>query len=294
MKILTFNVGLLDVRLAGFTLLRPAARVAERFASLATQLRTLNADILLLQEIYDPPHKQGLIAALAPDYPFSVVSPLRGPSLVPASLLTLSKWPLNALGFHRFHHMPLAEKLLDNKGFLLAEVQTPAGSLLTANVHTTAGGSRHPEHARSDAIRARQIEQVLVTTRGDRPVLLAGDLNCGSVSPTNYRQLVDAGYKDLWPLLRPQEPGWTWEPDSVLNRGGTHTAWGCPAQRIDLLMLDARAHRQFEPVAIERVFDRPEVPVAGAESVTLSDHYGVLATLRSGVDLAQAMPTSRQ
>jgi endonuclease/exonuclease/phosphatase family metal-dependent hydrolase len=281
LKVLSFNAGLLDVRLAGFSVLRPAASLAERFASLPAALRALDADILLLQEIYEPGHKSGLVAQLQADYPFNAVSPLRGPSLVPASLLTLSKHPLRSLGFHRFRHMPLGEKLLDNKGFLLAEVDTPAGALLTANVHTTAGGSRHPEHPRSDAIRGRQIAQLLTTVQLEQPVLLAGDLNCGTVSPSNYAQLMGAGYADLWPLLRPGDTGWTWDPDSVLNRGGTHTAWGCPAQRIDLLLLNAKARARFSPVAIDRVFENATVPVAGAESVTLSDHYGVCATLRA-------------
>jgi endonuclease/exonuclease/phosphatase family metal-dependent hydrolase len=191
--------------------------------------------------------------------------------------MTFSKWPIRESAFHRFSDMPLAERLIDNKGFLLATIAGPRGELQLVNVHTTAGGTKHPEHPHTDAIRARQLEQLLGKVGGATAVILVGDFNCGSVSTTNYRQIVDAGFRDTWQALNPAQDGWTWDPASILNAGGTHTDWGCPAQRIDLIMLNERASSVFAPSDAHLVFAAENVPVAGGKPVTLSDHYGILA-----------------
>jgi endonuclease/exonuclease/phosphatase family metal-dependent hydrolase len=277
MKLLTYNVGLLDLRLFGRSLIQPAAFIPERFAALAAALLDLDPDIAALQEIYEPAHKRQLVSQLANTYPYAAISPLRGPSAVPASLLTLSKWPIRTYDFHRFKDMPLAERLIDNKGFLRATIEGPQGELQLLNVHTTAGGTKHPEDPRSDAMRAKQIEQLLGETHQDTAVLLVGDFNCGSVSTSNYGQIVNAGFRDVWQALNAQQEGWTWEPTSILNAGGTHTDWGCPAQRIDLIMQNDRAADVLVPANARRVFLAANIPIAGGPAVTLSDHYGVLA-----------------
>ena len=282
MNFLTYNAGLLDLRILGRSFIKPADWIEERFAALQPSLVRLDADIVALQEVYEPRHKNMLIAGLSKIYPYASVSPLKGPSVVPASLVTLSKWPIVTQEFIRFEQMPLAEKLVDNKGFLLTAINTPGGLLTVANVHTTAGGAIHPEHPKTDRIRSRQLEQLCRTVQTNGPVILVGDFNCGSVSTRNYAQLLDAGYADIWTEISPLDSGFTWEPTSILNVGGAHTKWGCPAQRIDLILLNKLALAALPPMHVKRVFVEQNVRISDALSVTLSDHAGVLATLRDG------------
>jgi endonuclease/exonuclease/phosphatase family metal-dependent hydrolase len=279
LKILTYNAGLLDLKVLGRSLLRPAAFIEERFELLADSILKLDPDMVTLQEIYDRRHKQALAARLASIYPHAAVSPQRRPSLVPPSLLTLSKWPLRDFGFTCFRAMPLAERLLDNKGFQLCSISTPNGELFLANVHTTSGGTLHPEDSTTDRFRDRQLDELLAACPAEAPGVLAGDFNCGSVSTGNYRRLLSAGYVDAWTAANADDPGWTWEPTSSLNAGGTHSDWGCPAQRIDLVLLNSNAVRRFFVEEAERVFTVPSVAVKSANSVNLSDHYGVMVTL---------------
>ncbi len=280
-KFLTYNAGLFDFKILGRSLIKPADWIEERFAALQPALEQLDADIVALQEVYEPRHKNLLMAGLSKTYPYASVSPMRGPSVVPASLMTLSKWPIVTQEFVRFAQMPLAEKLVDNKGFLVSSIHTPNGPLTVVNVHTTAGGTIHPEHPKTDRIRARQIEQLCQRVDLDRPVLFAGDFNCGSVSQGNYAQLLDAGYTDTWTKISPGDNGFTWEPTSILNVGGAHTKWGCPAQRIDLILLNQFAMASLPPTQVQRVFMDQNVRISDALSVTLSDHFGVLATLKA-------------
>jgi endonuclease/exonuclease/phosphatase family metal-dependent hydrolase len=279
MRFLTYNVGLLDLRLFGRSLLRPAGWIPERFDRLADSILALDPDIVTLQEIYERHHKETLAARVAAAYPYAAISPACWPSIVPASLLTLSKWPMRDLGFTRFRIMPMAEKLIDNKGFQLCSISSPSGDVLVANVHTTAGGRLHPEDPKSDRYRDRQLDELLAACASSAPVVLAGDFNCGSVSPGNYRRLLDAGYSDAWTTANGRDLGWTWEPTSSLNAGGTHSVWGCPAQRIDLVLLNASAAWSWVVEDAQRVFAEPSVSVATGQTVTLSDHYGVLVTL---------------
>jgi len=283
MRLLTFNAGLLDLRILGRSVIRPAGYIGERFTKLAPALTVLDADVVTLQEVYATAHKRELSAALRSHYPFVAESPLRGPSVVPASLLTFSKWPIEEHRFYRFQDMPIAERLIDNKGFLVAKLRSPSGPMWVANVHTTAGGTKHPEHPQTDAIRSRQLGQLLEVVKAEEPVVLTGDFNCGSVSRGNYEQLLEAGYSDVWANLLPEVSGWTWDPESVLNAGGTHTSWGCPAQRIDLILLNQGAARRWRPVSCRRAFTELDVAVEGGRAVTLSDHYGVLAEFDSDV-----------
>lgn len=279
MKFLTYNAGLLDFKILGKSVIKPADWIEQRFAALQPALQNLDADIIALQEVYEPKHKESLKAGLAAMYPHCSVSPLKGSSVVPASLMTFSKWPIISEKFTRFSQMPLAEKMVDNKGFLLSVVDAPGGPLNVVNVHTTAGGTIHPEHPKTDRIRGHQLQQLCESISGQGATLMAGDFNCGTVSKGNYVQLLEAGYTDTWTRTSPQDTGYTWDPASVLNVGGAHTKWGCPAQRIDLILLNASALTWLEPKSARRAFVDQDVRISTSLSVTLSDHFGVLATL---------------
>ena len=90
----------------------------------------------------------------------------------------------------------------------------------------------------------------------------------------NYEHLFASGYADI---LAGFELGPTWDPASPLNNMPVFQ--GCPAQRIDHFLVHTDA--KLKATAAERCFTEPCVKAKGGKlDVTLSDHYGIRATLR--------------
>ena len=107
---------------------------------------------------------------------------------------------------------------------------------------------------------------------GTAPHVLIGDLNVwdGTVrvceqDPTNIglQRLRDAGYADLWPLLRGTAEGFT----GMLNRKGCGTPEGYAWKRPDYVWTPAN----LKPIAIDRF-----AMVAPGDAAP-SDHYGLIA-----------------
>lgn len=265
LRLLTFNAGLL--RAAG-GLLQPAPFVAERRAAMPAALHATGADLLLLQEVYDDESRRALAAA----FPHAATPPRVRRLGLQNGLMFLSREPLRAT-FHRFRHGTAEERLLDRKGF--AVVQLPP--LMVVNFHTTAGGlRRRPESVVVERIRARQIEQMLAAVANAEACVLAGDLNAGpGVSDANYRQLERAGFRDAYALGHPRSTAATWDPANPLNARGPHHA--SPPQRCDHIFVRGA----IEVVESAIVLNESVVKV-GERRVTLSDHYGVSATLQFG------------
>ena len=61
MKVMTLNVGLLNLKVLGHSVLKPADWIEERFSCLHESILALNPDIVFLQEIYTSHHKKLLI-----------------------------------------------------------------------------------------------------------------------------------------------------------------------------------------------------------------------------------------
>lgn len=280
LTLLTFNVGLLSL-LGGR--IQPAPHVLERLAALPDALLDSHADVIALQEIYAESHRRFLISRLRDAYPHAAYS--RGGRLpgLESGLMVFSRHAVTA-EFERFRTGTIDEMLFDRKGILATTITAGAfPSMALFNVHTTAGGLfSHPESARVDAIRNRQIEQLLNLTesRRDAMTLIAGDLNAGpGVSENNYRLLEKRGFMDVHRMLHRDCNDPTWEPTNLLNRNGPHKT--SPPQRIDHVFvrscdLDAKVIR---PVSSSIVFKEARVPVSGNRKVTLSDHYGLLVVL---------------
>lgn len=306
MKLVTLNAGLLSLSLpGGMKKVEPAAWVEERLACMPEWLAALDADVLLLQEVYSQAHKRFLAEALAASLPHAAFSRRDARwRLLPDSLMVLSRHPVQSWGFERFQAGRWDERLLDTKGFLHARLATPEGTVFVINAHTTAGLFMHPEHCVIDAVRAAQIEQLIAFAQahaGAARTVLAGDFNCGPgvpadaapltdlhlpghrisatarVSVGNYRLPMARGYADTHVLLAlPEAP--TWSPTAnPLNRGGDHASRGCPAQRIDHVFVKPG---EWQAEAGGIILQDAVVPLpGGAPPVPLSDHYGYWVSL---------------
>jgi endonuclease/exonuclease/phosphatase family metal-dependent hydrolase len=274
-RILSLNAGLLS-RLRG--LIQPAPEVEARLMALSDALREIGADIVALQEVYDQPHRERIVEELEALYAGVFTSPKPPRVGLGDGLFVLCNCAARAR-FVAFDHGLLEELWLARKGVLVvdADLKVP---LRILNVHTTAGGLfRHPESPGAEAIRARQLEQLLCMADESREhaVLIVGDINAGpGVSACNYEMFERREWVDLWRAMHPHEAKWTWRPDNPLNVRGPHRH--CPPQRIDHAFArrtDLDAGRII-PRRCDIVLEEARVRGSGGSLVPVSDHYGLL------------------
>ena len=126
--------------------------------------------------------------------------------------------------------------------------------------------STHLHHtAEGGSIRATQIRHLLAwvdSTRGDGPVVLAGDFNCQLGSPE--LNLVTARYADVFHAVH---------PGASREEAATYNAhFGTDPGAIDHVFVLPKG--ALKPLACDRIFD-----TATQDSVWASDHFGVVARL---------------
>lgn len=126
--------------------------------------------------------------------------------------------------------------------------------------HTPAGG----------AIRTTQIRHLLAyvdSTRGDGPMLLAGDFNAELGTPEMKR--VTARHLDAFRVAHPKA--------SRTEAATFNTRFGVDPGAIDHIFVERRGKARLTPVECDVIFR-----TVGADSVWASDHFGVVAKLRVG------------
>lgn len=291
LRLLTFNAGLLKM----FGRSVPAPYVPERLARLPQEIRRLDADIVLLQELYGQRARHRVAHALKDLYPHASFPHMRRRFFLANGLMTLSRYPASG-AITLFRDAPADEAWLDSKGLLATTHSLPTGAeLLCMNIHTTAGGLfHHPESAYIDGIRARQIDQILGYEQDSKTaVVLAGDLNAGpGVSESNFRQILSSGFVSLHDFLHGEVPEPTWDPSNPLNSGGPHKH--CPPQRIDHVFLRAKdiesAH--VTPLSSEICLRDPVVSIGNGRKVSVSDHYGLFTELEIASPAAAPLATA--
>jgi endonuclease/exonuclease/phosphatase family metal-dependent hydrolase len=274
LRILSLNVGLL--KLLGRSL--PAPFVAERLAALPGQLRNLECDLVLLQEIYGHTTRHWLAKSLRDVFPYAIYPEKKRHWGLANGLMVLSRYDASG-EVELFRDTPLDEVLFDSKGMMITRHQLPGDVALSiVNFHTTAGGVlRHPEDQQIDGIRGLQIEQILArVSSSDSPLIIAGDLNAGpGVSEGNFRQILNAGFVSVHDLLHDGTPEVTWDPKNILNATGPHKH--CPPQRIDHIFIRTEdlLQNSIRPLASSICLQTPVVRIKGGDLVTVSDHFGI-------------------
>lgn len=168
---------------------------------------------------------------------------------------------------------------------LVADVKLPGQQMLLriGTVHLESESK-----PRSVELRKQQLETILPLLSDDGQVaVLCGDMNMCSSSDENAT-IAESNYTDAWPVLHPDEPGYT--EDSSLNRmkylmiekakTGTYSA---PPVRFDRVLLyngTSSGQGHWDVVSIERLGTAPLLDVPD-DSVQLwpSDHIGLCATI---------------
>ncbi len=278
LRILTFNAAIQDLRLLGRSWYCPVAWPQERLRQLPAALEALAADIICLQELFHPPLQEWLCHTLSPHFPHVAGLATRSPQLrLGNELLVLSRFPLGGARLYRFGHAAREERLFTTKGFLHVRLEIPGlGTVNLVNFHTTAGGARaHPESPGMEAIRARQISQILEVIMPLPRALLVGDLNAGPHTSTHIYKVVGArGFVDAFSTCGGE--GMTWDPANPLVARGRESH--LPPQRIDHVFLSSALAEQLAPQIARVVLHEHSVATPDGD-VPYSDHYGVLTEL---------------
>lgn len=284
LTLLTFNVGLVRVAIAGITVFEPAPFIPERLAALPAALTSSGANIVALQEVFRRDHRKQIIGATRAAFPYAAwaEAPAFGLS---SGLLILSDRPLEEPQQLRYSQHPLDERLYAQKGLLTVTIDAGAlGPLRLVNVHTTAGGKfLNYDAPKTTALRSRQLAEVLEVAAmpSDAPTLLLGDFNTGlGAAEQNYREVLGAGYVDLVKDANagtPEADLCTWDPEQPLANGkGDHK--GEP-RRLDHVFVAEKDRARLKVEEARIVFRETVVPLSGGRMVPLSDHYGVLMRL---------------
>ena len=141
LKICSFNLGLLRVKVFGLTAKASPPHVMERFKQIPAALCSCGADILFLQEIYEERHVTALIAAArASGYEHHArVDTRNGRSKwrqFHNGLLVLSKLPIDSFECIKHVQSSSLERAFGCKSCLLTRITTPVGKLCFVNMHS--------------------------------------------------------------------------------------------------------------------------------------------------------------
>ena len=278
LRMVTFNAAIQDIRLLGRPLFCPVPWPRERLRHLPAALAALDADIICLQEMFHPPLQDWLRHALAPRFPH--VAGLQtgsAPLRLGNELLVLSRFPLGGARLHRFGHAAREEWIFASKGFLHVQAEIPGlGTVDLVNFHTTAGGARaHPESPEMEAIRARQLSQILDVVMPLPRAILVGDLNAGPHTSTHiYKEVGAHGFVDAF--LAGGGEGMTWDPANPLAARSRESH--LPPQRIDHVFLSGTLVEQLAPRSARLILHEHGAATPGGD-MPYSDHYGVLTEL---------------
>lgn len=286
MQVLTFNVGLLDLKIGRIKIAEVPYR-DERLPYIVDALKRSEADVVCLQEVFSVQHCELLTKTLREVYPHFVRHDNGSRLRLSHGLLTLSKFPVKRSAFVPFVNAPRFERFWIRRGALAATMDVGADEspLNIVNVHTTSGGRGGSETAAADSFRDMQIGELhAVASALPGRTLICGDFNAGpEASPKNYQTILSKGYIDAFALLHPGaagvSPAVTWDPTNELNDQTGRFA-NSPPQRVDHVFLNGAAMATLEATETRIEFDAPLVPAAG-KTVTLSDHFGLCAVLEA-------------
>lgn len=246
-----------ELRIVTWNVWFGAHRFRQRAAALLAELERRQPDVIALQEVTAP-----LLAAIhaAPwvreGYQVSELD------LLGYDVMILARTPI----------AELATLILPSAMGRRLLVARLACGLDIATVHLESTAGCAPE-------RAEQLRIILPLLADRQDVLLVGDMNFEPGAPLETAALEPAALEpgpapaltDVWPALRPDDPGYSVDSERNLMRlaAGTRSR-----KRIDRVF--ART-RRWRPASIELIGTAP-IDAAGT---FVSDHFGLEAVLRA-------------
>jgi tyrosyl-DNA phosphodiesterase 2 len=223
-----------------------------RYRAIADVLSRESPDVMVFQEV-TPTALEVFLAQpwIRDGYRRAAVT---GDDVGNYGMLLLTRLPIQRVTYTR-----LPTRLA--RGFLTAEFTINGRPQVICAVHLESG-------KRATRVRARQLRTVFRALRGTDDALVLGDFNMRD----SENDLIDPAYRDLWPTLRPKEPGYT--EDTSIN-----------LMRYD--MKDKHRHVRFDRVLLKGAgWSGAGIELLGKEPISAdlprvfpSDHFGVACSL---------------
>ncbi|CDR95727.1 endonuclease/exonuclease/phosphatase, putative [Babesia bigemina] len=224
-SMLTFNVGLLEVRMFGIQMYQNPGYTEKRLKCVPNEIRKANADVVAFQEVYSNHHARYITQQLQDIYPYAARDDClpvsedfenlydknkkkkRGIGMFHSGLLFLSKFPILCAKFHAWDVVTHLEAMLANKGYMEIFVDIPSvGKIAFYNMHM-ASASVNPESVHIENVRNEEVKQILKRTEkacrlGFAPIII-GDLNAAPNNcASNYMSFLHSGWTDSYVLSR--------------------------------------------------------------------------------------------
>lgn len=176
LSVLSLNVW--GLRIGSWSIAR---NVDDRIRLICRHLQELKPDVVLLQEVWCDRIAEHLVKTTA--YRYYSYEPMRRlfKGRLGNGLLMLSRLPITEEHTHAFTTYTCPHEFLANKGFQLAQVESPCGFMHIVNTHLGAG-KRSVDVVR----RMKQLEELLSAVGAlprRNPVVMAGDFNMNENSP---------------------------------------------------------------------------------------------------------------
>lgn len=234
--------------------------LVRRLDLIAAELRRLDADVVLLQEVPWTPRTgyafQRLANALGFNSVYFRANGNRWTILFEEGEVILSRFPLHNLAYAELR--PQAG-FFEHRVVLKATALTPWGLIDVYSTHLTNG---------AEAVNARQAEHLLafVTATARHPAVVGGDFNAEEGEPHMHR--LTAVWTDAYRVVHPDDPGFTCCVDDLTG------ATAALRKRIDYIFLVPGPAAGWDVVGARRVFERPFPTEMG--QLWASDHLGVL------------------
>ncbi len=261
----------------------PGTNRRARLRRIVAALRDVDADVVAVQEAFDPGARRALTEGLSDRYEANdgALEVRRRMGLAidrTGGLLTLSKLPISQTSFTS-HPLPVGAKLperVGSKGVLHATIETPAGRLDVLNVHLYAGGKRADRAVRT--IQLHHLSRMLGAAGDDVPLIVAGDFNAWPETGESVQRRAQPEYRFLRQIgLLPATDG---DPTATritydVDHNPLAAFWSSKkqgGQEFDSIFYQSSATRTIEVTKAAVVLNEDKKP--------LSDHYGYLAELR--------------
>ena len=231
-------------------------QTAQRLPVIVEHLRRCDADIIALQEATPPL----LDALLEQDWvhSYTISESPAGQTLKPYGVLLLSRLP-----FTLVEHQYSAHKRV-----LVGTWQINGRSLHLAVVHLTSNRARNALEVRTH--QRSVLLEYLKTLPGES--FIVGDFNSRGDEPEE--ELSQSGFVDVWTLLHPDDPGYTFDPES--NPLAALMSLNGEAARFDRI-LQRSEDGCFLPRSMELFACEPVADTQG--TLYPSDHFGIRAVL---------------
>lgn len=171
-------------------------------------------------------------------------------------MLMLSRLPVRRCTYTR-----LPSRL--SRGYLAGEFTVNGLDLTIVSVHLESG-------KKASQLRARQMSRLWRAFGDDGDVVILGDFNMRD----DESRAMDPRYRDVWPHLRPDDPGFT--EDTSINHMRYDMKDKHRQVRFDRVLLKGSAWRAADIGLLGREPIAPSLP-----RIFPSDHFGVLCRLEA-------------